>query len=200
MNVARDPLKRSLALSLFATLVVVVALVTLGAGLVQREAGEGADPGDAFTAVPEGVPALAGVVTWAEDGPLQERVVEPVTRRSVEAAWTRAWEALQRAANGDDSLVEAWFAGPARAQVMTVVGAADEPVELRLGAHTLRVDFYSDDGSILGVHAGPVETERAVDGRVLRTRETIDVVFVLEDGNWRIRQWLRADVEVLPES
>ena len=202
----RTRLKRLLALAGAAVVAVALVVVLLGAGLLERSVNEGADPADAFTEVPEGVTALDGVVVWLPDGPLQERAVEPATRLRVEAAWTRAWEALQRAATGDPSLVDAWFAGPALAQVEAMARTQGQvPVALSFGEHRLRIDFYSDDGAVLGLRADPVRLVRTVEtpaGPVATlTDETIDVVMVLEDGNWRIRQWTRtAVVEVDPGS
>jgi hypothetical protein len=204
MKVDRAKLVVAIAGLAFAAIGIVIAL--LAAGVVQRGASEGADPASALVEVPDGVPALEGVVTWRDDAPLQQRVVEPATRRAVEAAWTRAWHALQLAAEGDDSLLDTWFSGSALAQATTMYGTpatATSPVTLRLGEHHLQVTFYSHDGAVMGLHADPVLLHRIVmsaDGpQTLTTEETYDVVLVLEDGNWRIRQWLRTAAVVLDD-
>lgn len=202
MTIDRDRLKRILGPTALVLLIVVVGLVLASLARVQERSNEGADPADALTEVPAGVPALRDVVEWQPDGELQERAVEPATRRAVEAAWTRAWQAQQRAAAGDPSLLDTWFSGPALSQVEALTGDGDTPVDLRLGTHELTIDFYSDDGSVLGLRADPVRVIRSIEtpvGPVVTvTDEAYDVVFLLEDGNWRIRQWQRTASTVVP--
>jgi hypothetical protein len=196
MSIDRNRLKRLLAAALFVLVALVGAGVIGGGALLQLRANQGADPADAFTETPEAPPALDQVVRWIPDGPLQERPVEPATRSSVEAAWTRAWEALARAAGGDPSLLEDQFSGAALDRVRAAHPAVDDaPVLIELGRHDLQVVFYSDDGSVLGLRADPIRVSRTVDGefgpRTRTTDEAYDVALLLEDGNWRIRQWVR---------
>ncbi len=198
MTIDRDRFKRIVGPIALVTLVLLVGVVLASLARVQQRSNEGADPADALTEVPDGVPALDDVVVWQPDGPLQEREVEPATRRRLEAAWTRAWQARQRAAAGDPSLLSTWFSGPALQQVEALGGNDGTPVEIRLGEHDLTIDFYSDDGSVIGLRADPARIIRTIDtpaGPVTRvTDESYDVVLLLEDGNWRIRQWIRTEV------
>jgi hypothetical protein len=196
MNV--DDLKRLVTLVALAVGFIALGALVLGAGTLQQRISAGADPAAAFTEVPTGVPALDGIVVWAPDAVLQEREVEPATRRAVEAAWTRAWQARQRASAGDSSLLDTWFSGPALDQALTLVSPSGPPVGIRLGRHRLRITFYSDDGSVIGLSADPVRIYRTITTEaglwVLGTDESYDVVLLLEDGNWRIRQWERTGV------
>ncbi len=195
MNVDRNRLKRIIGPMALALVALVALVVIASLARIQERTTEGADPADALTEVPDGVPALRDVVVWQPDAPLQEREVEPATRRALEAAWTRSWQALQRSATGDPSLLSTWFAGPALEQAEAFASAGSEPVELVLGRHELQIGFYSDDGAIVGLRADPVRLGRVIHGPagpVTRvTDDTFEVVFLLEDGNWRIRQWQR---------
>lgn len=197
MNV--DKIKRLVALLLVGAGAFAVVVAVGGAGRIQQWASAGADPAAAFTEVPAIAPGLERVVTWLPDAPLQQRTVEPVTRQAIETAWTRAWEAQHRAAMGDASLLEAWFSGGALAQAQSIATSVDRPVQLRLGEHQLRVTFYSDDGAVMGVRADPVHIVRIIeiDGgwHTQASFESFDVVLLLEDGNWRVRQWQRTGAE-----
>jgi hypothetical protein len=190
-----ERIKRIIAATALLVLVVGSAAGLFLLGSVVARASRGADPASALTEVGDIAPGLDGVVEWMPDAPLQRRVVEPTTRRMIEAAWTRAWAALARAEAGDPSLVDAWFSGPALEQVDALVEARPSASELQFGTHALQITFYSDDGSVVGLRAERAETYRVLDTSsgpvVVTTTDVVSAVLVLEDGTWRIRQWVR---------
>lgn len=189
-----ERIKRLAAVAAAVLMAIAVAAVLAAGGLALVRSSRGADPATALTEVAELAPGLDGVVRWMPDAPLQRRAIEPATRRSLEAAWTRAWAALVDAEAGDPSKLEAWFSGPALEQLRALADRGGSP-DLVVGAHELHVTFYSDDGSVVGLRAHSATSVRVVETAAGPVAVTIvdayDAVMILEDGNWRVRQWRR---------
>lgn len=72
-------------------------------------------------------------------------------------------------------------------------------VEQSNQGHRLQLHLYSADGSIVAFtdhNAQVTQTIRDEDGAIVFSADSTsvyDVVMFLEDGNWRVRHWLRTD-------
>ena len=190
-------LKRWIALTAGVVIALAVLAVIGALSLAVRESGDGADPDEAFSAtelVPE---SLGAIVTWSDDAADLVRIVEPTTRDEVAAAWLRANDALMRAAEGDLAGLDVWFTGPAldgaRARFdRSSDGASASPATAvrssSATAHDLRVEFYSLDGQIVVLRtASDVPIAEAEGGVPSSSTVRSEVILVLSDGNWRIR-------------
>jgi hypothetical protein len=189
-------LKRWIALGA-AVVVAAIALGVFGAlSFAVRESGDGADPDEAFSAT-ELVPnSLAASVEWVDDAPDLAREFEPATRDAVTAAWLRANDALMRAADGDVGGLDVWFTGPALTEshrrfarddtgrLATGASMTSSPVAM---AHELGIEFYSLDGQIIVLRTTTTFLEEAVND------VRAEVILVLADGNWRVRNIERLD-------
>lgn len=190
-------LKRWIAVAAGVVIALAVLAVIAALSLTVRESGDGADPDEAFSAtelVPE---SLGATVTWSNDAPDLARIVEPTTRDEVAAAWLRANDALMRAAAGDLGGLDVWFTGPAldgartRFDRSTDGAPASRATAVRstiATAHDLRVEFYSLDGQIIVLRTASDVPDAGVDGGTpASTTVRSEVILVLSDGNWRVR-------------
>lgn len=197
-------LKRLLAVGvlLVASLVGVVVLRQAGAAVLR--AATGADPTAAFNEIPPAPAELRRAIDWLPDPARDGREMEPATRTAVTDAYARALAALDRAGRGDDAApIADYFSGPANAAAAEIAGAADRaPTETVHRRHDLRLDFYSDDGSIVALGVPRVEITRTIGSddaaTVVSSTERWRLVMLLEDGNWRIQQLEVVAVEERP--
>lgn len=121
-------------------------------------------------------------VEWQPGEPLL-RVLEPQTRSAVEFAWVRSLAAVDTASqSGDQSAVDVWFSGPAKDQLTELLATGAVVNAGDWEQHVVQPDFYSLDGQILMTHI-----ERSTES----SSETVRVVFVLRDGNWRVEHLTR---------
>lgn len=162
---------------------------------------QGADPASALNLVPN-VPLDWPVdLTWRPDAADSGREMEPFTREQIESNYIRAWLQLSFSySKGEPFGLKTYFVGPALEMAtdsvlqVTDAGFSAEQVAT---SHELELHFYSADGSIVAFtdhRAHLVQLVRDADGRVLNVRQlpaSYDVVMFLEDGNWRVRHWLR---------
>ena len=84
---------------------------------------------------------------------------------------------------GDTTGVDVWFAGPAKEQVLEIVATGAVAPATEWQAHEFQPHFYSIDGQIFVAHID----RTAVDS----PDDTVRVVFVLRDGNWRVEHLTR---------
>ncbi|MDZ8276584.1 hypothetical protein R2Q81_11585 [Microbacterium aquimaris] len=186
--------KRSIALALLATLVVVGVLVVGQVGAIIQLFTSGADTEDALHEV-DAVPTLADeLVTWEPDAWTRERELEPATRVELESAYVRAWAAMGvHQSTGDVDAVEDTFTGGARENVLAVPPETD--TALWTTGHRLTLTFYSRDGSIAAFDDAGARVVREVSTdagtTIFDTVEPYAAVMVLEDGYWRIDQLRR---------
>lgn len=162
---------------------------------------EGADPASALNIVPNVPPDLQVALSWLPDDADTGRQMEPLTRTQIESAYLRAWfqwniSYLRGAPYG----LETYFVGPALAAADEAVLAARQQgfslVQTDL-THQLQLHFYAADGSIVSLTAHDVlvaQLIRDAAGAPIFsgvTQADYDVVMMLEDGNWRVRHWVR---------
>ena len=147
------------------------------------------------------VPQYAGqLISWLPDHWVGGRQLEPDTRVMVEAAYIRAWGALGHfESTGDGAPLLDTFSGPAQLTALAMprdAGGATWDI-----GHRVQLDFYALDGATVAFHDTDAAIVRTVDTAageaVLLSHETYDVVMVLEDGYWRIRQLRRGPDPVL---
>lgn len=157
-----------------------IASLVLGA-VVMISASEGADFSSVLNEPAQNITGESEVV-WLEGEPLL-RELEPQTREAVEFAWVRSLAAIDNASNtGDLSGVDVWFSGPAKDQLTELLSTGVVANSGDWERHEVTPDFYSIDGQILMTHI-----ERS-DGN---SSETVRVVFILRDGNWRVEHLTR---------
>ena len=143
---------------------------------------------------------MTAAVTWEPDGPGLSRQMEPLTRQDITDSWLRAWAQLSLVSEGGDpSGLDVYFMSSAldglQASLQEMKG---RPIH-QIG-HDLRLDFYSEDGQIVGLEATNTRLLRAVPMGEAElawydTIETYEAVLLLVDGNWRVQHWVRRSVE-----
>lgn len=162
---------------------------------------QGADPASALNIVPNVPPDLKVRLTWLPDAADTGRSMEPLTRTQIESAYLRAWlqwniSYLRHEPYG----LNTYFVGPALAAVTESIqktAARGWQAAQIDTAHTLRLNLYSADGSIVSLTDSDARiTQRIRDaaGASIFTgdlKASYDVVMLLEDGNWRVRHWVR---------
>jgi len=196
MHVSRA--KRIIAIVLAVGAGVALTATLLIVGLVVLNSGSGADPATAFSEIPVVPENLEDLVTWLPDQELV-REVEPNTRAFVESAWVSGWERIDTAERTNDrELIDTWFMPTAASHVAVANPSAgdlpDRPAAVRQLGHTFEANFYSLDGSVLGLTVTSDLERRFDDGPALRSSHTFDVVMLLSDGNWRIQHATLVDV------
>lgn len=163
--------------------------------------GRGANPAAALNLPPDIRAAAGPELSWLPDANDTGRVLEPFTRGQIEAAYLHAWHEWNVAlASGDDTALATYFAQPALTALRdSVVGLAgsDGEITQRDRTHRLRLHFYSADGSIVAFSDERATVEQAVqdeNGQMILLEKMsvhIDVIMFLDDGNWRVRHWVR---------
>ncbi len=175
-------------------LMAVMGIVRIFSGITSSQ-----ETNEIFNAAAELPPDLLEAITWEPDAPDLPREMEPLTRIDVSSAWVRAWEQLTIAAQtGDTSGMEAYFSNSAlEAALDRAADMGGRPIHQL--SHRLRVDFYSQDGQVIGLTAPEVRFVRAVplgdEIGWLHSVESYEAVLLLEDGNFRIQHWVRREVE-----
>jgi hypothetical protein len=164
---------------------------------------EAAEPVSPLNLVPDIPPETLFDLEWLPDDRDTGRVMEPFTRRQIESAYIRAWLQLNLSyARQEPYGLKTYFVGPAlEAVTENVAQLAANGWEIKQSnrGHQLQLNFYSADGSIVAFTDHNVELTQTitdVDGFVVyegMITGEYDVVMFLEDGNWRVRHWLRVD-------
>ena len=165
---------------------------------------EGADPAQALNIVPNVPPDWHSAVNWLPDDPDTGREMEPFTRTQIESAYQRAWLQWHLSyLRGEPYGLKTYFTGPAFAGVSDAVAnltASGYRLEQTDTEHTLKLHFYSADGSIVSFTDYAARTAQIVFGAdenvILRNDDvaSYEVVMLLEDGNWRVRHWRRGEL------
>lgn len=192
--ISRNRTKQLAAQVLLITAVLVAGAALVVAARVTLEVSTGADTASALHEVAT-VPSYASqLVTWSPDAWIRQRRLEPSTRTLMEAAYIRAWAALGHyESTGDGAALHDTFSGLARrAALATPLSGLGGTWDL---GHQLTLEFYALDGATVAFHdsgASIVRTAQTSGGEtVVLSQETYDVVMVLEDGYWRVRQLRR---------
>lgn len=171
-------------------LVAIVAAVLTGGGLIES-AQSGADPAAALTVAPPVPEEFGQLVDWMPDR-ATIRQVEPQTRMDLEAMLVRAWHRVDVAQRtGETDGLETWFFGPLVDTATTQLGERRSSIT-QLG-HVATVNFYSLDGTIMGLDVTSSMRRQAANGLRTVGDERYEVVARLSDGNWRIQQLVRVD-------
>lgn len=174
--------------SVLLAVIAMCGLLALGAGVrLVVASGEGAGFTNVFNEPTTAVSTEADI-TWSAGEPLL-RTLEPQTIEAVEFAWVRSLQAAERAAAGDASGVDVWFAGPAKDQVLQIVATGAVAETVAWEAHDFAPHFYSIDGQILVAHIDRTEA-----GSAEEFTDTVRAVFILRDGNWRVEHLTRVAV------
>lgn len=174
----------------------------VGLGLAARSyegVSQSEETNEVFNAAAQLPPELVEAVIWQRDPEDLTREMEPLTRVDITSAWIRAWEQLSIVARtGSLTGLEVYFSNSALDGLL-------ESAERMRGRpvnqinHNLRVDFYSEDGQVIGLTADEVGLVRSVPVGdtvgFVQTRESYEAILLLEDGNWRVQHWVRRSSE-----
>lgn len=180
----------------------------IGLGQLMMRTQSGADPATALNLLPV-VPAdLEERLLWLPDRPLstQQRALEPNTRELIAGAYSRAWAQWGISLEiGQAYGLTTYFSGPALAGVtrnVTQTVASGWTMRQSNLHHELELHYYADDGAIVAFtdrnvqlvqqfRPGESAPANRSAGYVLQSDHRYDVVMLLQDGNWRVYQWLR---------
>jgi Cellulase (glycosyl hydrolase family 5) len=162
---------------------------------------EGANPAAALHIVPNLPPDLRVRIAWQADDRVTGASIEPSTRVDVQSAYLRAWLQWNLSyMKGAPYGLQTYFTGQALADASGAVIAAASGkyvVEQADMNHQLQLHFFSADGSVVSFTdhnvdvAQIISTPKGVVAYAGETVATYDVVMLLEDGNWRVRHWVR---------
>ncbi|TFC17326.1 hypothetical protein [Cryobacterium glucosi] len=194
-NFRRSRIKRLIAALLGLGLVAATVGLLVLSGQITLQSSTGAKVSSGLHEVAT-VPVNASqLVSWLPDAWQRERVLEPATRMMIAASYIRAWAAIGRfQSTGERPAVNDTFSGAARRAVLDLPRTGPSATwDLR---HSLELEFYALDGATVAFHDGGANIARTVgtglNETVLLSHESYDVVMVLEDGFWRIRQLRRS--------
>lgn len=146
--------------------------------------------------------AEAGVLTWLPDDP-SPRALEPFRRDQISSEYLLAFDELTYAhASGDTTGLRSYFQGAALEDANLSMIA--QKTNLASWDHHLRLRFYAPDGATLAF-TDTYWAAQAIDRglQMLDPRieqRTMDVVFKLDDGNWRVHHWRVLQNQTLPET
>ncbi|MFV0523891.1 MAG: hypothetical protein ACK5RL_05275 [Acidimicrobiales bacterium] len=131
-------------------------------------------------------------ITWLDSVAPLDRVPTEVTLGTVAADWADAWHTLDTLSSGGT------VSDPKRtldgAVLARVAGASPPPgaLSVRQTAHQLRVEFFSIDGTTIGLSVPYAAAETVIDrgpgtrSLMLRTVTTYRAVMELVDGRWHL--------------
>jgi hypothetical protein len=168
---------------------------------------QGANPASALNLVPNVPLDLYVKLDWQADDADTGRPMEAVTRTDIQSAYLRAWLQwnLSLLKNEPYGIVT-YFVGPALVDISSSireVAAKKWLVEQADMTHSLKLHFYSADGSIVSFTDSKVTLVTIIhdkSGNVIFTGETTavyQVVMLLSDGNWRVRHWVQTSNQPL---
>lgn len=164
----------------------------------------GADPAAALNIQPNVPLDWPVAVNWLPDDADTGREMEPFTRQAIEAAYVRAW--LQQGfsyTKGEPHGLKTYFTGPALAMVednINHVAAQELKVAQVASAHTLQLHYYSADGTIVAFTDREARVAQHItdaNGNEIMAEEDLaayQVVMMVDEGNWKVRHWLRRDI------
>lgn len=164
---------------------------------------QGADPASALNIVPNVPLDLYVDLAWLPDDPDTGREMEPFTRTQIESAYLRAWLQWNISyLRGEPYGLKTYFVGPAweaASDAVATVAQRGWQIAQADTEHELTLHFYAADGSIVSFTDSRATVAQIItdgEGNAIFAGEStaiFDVVMMLEDGNWRIRHWLRVD-------
>lgn len=146
----------------------------------------GANPASIFHGYSLVVPE-SDQARWLVDGLDTGTVPSRVQRDEIIASYVEAWGALNHAlesGNVDD--LPTYWAGAPLNQARTAVDT-DDPIEQTDSHHRLRLQFFSDDGSIVAFDDLSFILTQTRDSQITELLVTAHVVMTLDNGFWRIR-------------
>ena len=193
---------------LLLVLIVMAIGALVGLGVIITRTQSGADPATALNVIPVAPPDLEERLVWLPDRPLsaQQREMEDNTRELITGAYLRAWAQWGISLEiGQPYGLETYFSGPAlRGVTRNITTTVANGITIRQSNlhHELELHYYADDGSVvaftdMNLHLlqqfvpRNQQTTNRNDYVVLESNHRYDIVMLLEDGNWRIYQWLR---------
>lgn len=149
-------------------------------------------------------------ITWDSDAADTGRELEVYTRQQIADDYARAWLEWNLAYRNETTAgIPTYFSGDARAALIASVSHALESSERIYQvdtSHQLQLHLYSADGTIVSFTDAPaMVTQFVLDSSgklVLNSFESVsyDVVMKLEDGNWRVDNWVRTAATPLPST
>jgi hypothetical protein len=131
-------------------------------------------------------------LSYLPDAKNLPRPMEPFTREAITNDYLLSFEELTYSLlSGDRQGLKSYFQEAALADMLLVSSAL--PAEFIDWGHTLKLTFYAPDGGTVAFTdtfryaQGVIQGNDLTDLRI--AERTIDVIFQLDDGNWRIHHW-----------
>jgi hypothetical protein len=176
------------ALGVSIGLLVLSLVLRQGAATVQKSANTtGSDA--AFIDEKIKPATLQSIISWAPDGPLDARQMEPGTRGDITVAYAQAWNLITRVGRGESVDLSSQFSLGALQHLTTFLDHKQVTVQTKHLSHVLTLLSYSDDGAIV-TFSSAMKTQRVIGdrGHVIRLAGTdnLRVLMILEDGRWHI--------------
>jgi hypothetical protein len=185
-----------------ATAGLIVGVLALVSGIIVYFS-SGADPSTALNLVPQLPADLDERLVWLPDhaNAAEGRSLDPFTRQQIADAYLRAWAQLAISYElGRPYGLQSYFSGPALDLVTTTLTdtvAAGWTVRRSNIGHELELFFLSDGGTVVALtdqnNRLVQQLRHAQSGvdEVVESSDRLQLLMLLEDGNWRIRFWRR---------
>ena len=192
-------LKMLMAATLAMIGLITVTVAIRQAGQAEVRSTTGADPASAFHEPVRAPVDLLKILRWRPDPERDGRPMEPRTRTFISETYANAWSALDRAGRGDlDAPINEYFSAAALdAAQQAIADGKRIPIAISQLGQELELTFYSDDGAVVAFDVPVADIVRVVgigaQAVVVPSIESLKVVMLLEDGNWRIQQMYQSD-------
>ncbi|MBK8020808.1 MAG: hypothetical protein IPK19_05100 [Chloroflexi bacterium] len=147
----------------------------------------GADPASIFRGHQLAVPEREEARWLSFDA--EGSAPKQVEREELISAYWLAWESLVRAhETGDPADLPTYWAGPALDAARSAI-AGGQTIFTHDG-HRLRLLFFSDDSSVALLRDENFHYTQTIAGTPVTLTATAEVVMTLDNGFWRIRQYI----------
>jgi hypothetical protein len=206
----RRHLKRLVWLAIIGGALAAFFGAVMGASQIITFFNSGADRATALNLVPAIPPDLESRVVWLEDRTSDGKVrsIDPYTKEQLTGAYLRAWAQWNVSYElGIPYGLATYFSGPLLNQItqsITNTVASGWSLQQSNAGHRLQLTFYSDDGNVAVFTDSGLrliqQFTHVESGERFITEDlaTYHVGMVIENGNWRIRTWVRSGPGRLP--
>lgn len=202
------PNRNILRTILIASYIMIVALIIYGVSAVFSYLNTGADRSTMLHTEIQKVEQYLPKVEWE---PIQNegRPIDDQTLNTIQSNYLDAWYVKQVAYNTNKTAgIKDYYTDSARENLYSFIElnkAENTTIEATTLRHNPTLEFFSEDGQLAVItDRNVIEYKRIfkADSLVLETKETstYKIVFLLEDGFWRIRHMVKESTEPTNEN